>query len=288
LGFGFSTERTVTFERCQSEGPFSQTFWQQHPTATMRRTTVEQFKLNKRYKLIEDVCDEHEGRCWEVDFANERVGGGVIGRGCVQEEIRFLQCPELIVCKLFMHDLGPNESVKISNYRQFNVTEGYRDNFKWVSIKMSEEPKDPRRMIVMDALSYIPNYNQFMISLVNREIHKAHVGFSTGDQLPISTGHWGCGAFHGDRQLKAVIQMLAAGMAGKDLHYCVMGDNYTEIQRLADAVRGKNVRDVYTLLANYISRVSPLQNFANQRVIDKLFVDFCAECATLETPVLGT
>ena len=33
----------------------------------------------------------------QLDFANKYVGGGVLGNGCVQEEIRFLICPELIV-----------------------------------------------------------------------------------------------------------------------------------------------------------------------------------------------
>jgi poly(ADP-ribose) glycohydrolase len=179
-----------------------------------------------------------------------------------------------------MFDLKHDESVHISNYRQFNQTRGYRDTFKWDGIKMSAEPKNARRMIVMDALYYDPEYNQFKHTMINREIHKAHVGFSSGDQLPISTGHWGCGAFRGDRQLKAVIQMLAAGMAGKDLYYCVMDDNYTEIKRLADAVRGKNVRDVYTLLINSISHV-PLAKFGDERVINNFFLQFCAECADL-------
>jgi hypothetical protein len=33
----------------------------------------------------------------QVDFANASVGGGVLGHGCVQEEIRFVLSPELIV-----------------------------------------------------------------------------------------------------------------------------------------------------------------------------------------------
>ena len=36
----------------------------------------------------------------QVDFANKRIGGGVLGRGSVQEEIRFVICPELIVSRL--------------------------------------------------------------------------------------------------------------------------------------------------------------------------------------------
>ena len=46
---------------------------------------------------IEDV----EPGIWEADFANAYIGGGVLGRGCVQEEIRFLLSPELIAGRLY-------------------------------------------------------------------------------------------------------------------------------------------------------------------------------------------
>lgn len=42
----------------------------------------------------------------QVDFANKRVGGGVLGRGSVQEEIRFVICPELIVSRLLTEVRG--------------------------------------------------------------------------------------------------------------------------------------------------------------------------------------
>ena len=44
-----------------------------------------------------------------MDFANKFIGGGVLGRGCVQEEIRFLICPELILSRLFTEVLDDNE-----------------------------------------------------------------------------------------------------------------------------------------------------------------------------------
>ena len=58
-----------------------------------------------------------------MDFANEYVGGGVLGQGCVQEEIRFLVCPELIIARLFTEKLDSNEVLEVvgaetySNYR---------------------------------------------------------------------------------------------------------------------------------------------------------------------------
>lgn len=45
----------------------------------------------------------------QVDFANKRIGGGVLGRGLVQEEIRFVICPEMIVSRLFTEVLQQDE-----------------------------------------------------------------------------------------------------------------------------------------------------------------------------------
>jgi poly(ADP-ribose) glycohydrolase len=49
-----------------------------------------------------------------VDFANRFVGGGVTGAGLVQEEIRFLINPELIVSRLFTEVLDHNECLIIT------------------------------------------------------------------------------------------------------------------------------------------------------------------------------
>ena len=45
----------------------------------------------------------------QVDFANRVVGGGVLGQGLVQEEIRFTVCPELILSRLFTEALGRSQ-----------------------------------------------------------------------------------------------------------------------------------------------------------------------------------
>lgn len=47
----------------------------------------------------------------QVDFANKYLGGGVLTHGCVQEEIRFLICPEMIISRLFTEGLEKNESL---------------------------------------------------------------------------------------------------------------------------------------------------------------------------------
>jgi poly(ADP-ribose) glycohydrolase len=67
-----------------------------------------------------------------------------------------------------------------------------------------------------------------------RDINKLYVGLKdpyTGTAVdetegrPIfATGHWGCGAFGGDKHLKAIQQLIAASVAGVDLHYYAFGD----------------------------------------------------------------
>jgi poly(ADP-ribose) glycohydrolase len=49
--------------------------------------------------LVGKIEDRYQ---WDImiDFANKNVGGGVLGRGAVQEEILFLCFPELVVGRL--------------------------------------------------------------------------------------------------------------------------------------------------------------------------------------------
>ena len=69
----------------------------------------------------------------EIDFANKHIGGGVLGTGCVQEEIRFVLSPELIVSMLFCETLDEKETILIKGAERFNDYEGYSDTFKWKS-----------------------------------------------------------------------------------------------------------------------------------------------------------
>ena len=55
--------------------------------------------LNLRIDSKGTIEDVQNMGMLEVDFANAYIGGGVLGHGCVQEEIRFLICPELIISR---------------------------------------------------------------------------------------------------------------------------------------------------------------------------------------------
>lgn len=48
------------------------------------------------------------------DLSSRNIGGGVLGYGCVQEEIRFVICPELIISRLFIEQLGDHEAVIVT------------------------------------------------------------------------------------------------------------------------------------------------------------------------------
>lgn len=57
-----------------------------------------------------------------MDFANRFVGGGVTGHGLVQEEIRFVINPELIVSRLFTEALEPDECLIITGKHILTVS----------------------------------------------------------------------------------------------------------------------------------------------------------------------
>ena len=250
-------ERDIRFVRGQG-GAFSKKIWQQ-TEATVQSVHVHNVDAEAEIIGIEDMCNTLDGDCWEVDFANSSIGGGVIGAGALQEEIRFLQCPELIVCKLFMEPLKDNECVRITGYRQFNETTGYSSNHepKFAFDKKhpkAAEPQQERKMIVIDAEYHKhKKHEQFGMAHINRDLHKAYTGFCAGDgETPIVTGHWGCGDYGGDNDLKFLIQVMAAGMAGKNLEYCVFGQHEKELRALAAGIAGMSVAALYIALETKI------------------------------------
>ena len=58
----------------------------------------------------------------QVDFANCVIGGGVLSNGAVQEEIRFMICPELILSRLFTERLLDHEALLVTGgYEGMNI-----------------------------------------------------------------------------------------------------------------------------------------------------------------------
>lgn len=169
----------------------------------------------------------------QVDFANKYIGGGVIGEGCVQEEIRFLICPELILSRLFTERLDDNECVFVTGAERFSDYEGYAHTFRWAGNHVDQIARDSwgRRccsIVAIDANIFRCYTDQFEDGLLKRELDKAYCGFYSPEEpkhlQAIATGNWGCGAFGGDPRVKGLIQMMASGACSRDLVYFTFGD----------------------------------------------------------------
>ncbi|XP_048061092.1 poly(ADP-ribose) glycohydrolase isoform X1 [Megalobrama amblycephala] len=194
----------------------------------------------------------------QVDFANRMVGGGVTGMGLVQEEIRFLINPELIVSRLFTEALDHDECLIITGTEQYSEYSGYAESFKWKANHKDEIPRDgwQRRcteIVAMDALKYRNFMEQFQPEKMTRELNKAYCGFmrpgvNAQNLSAIATGNWGCGAFGGDTNLKALLQLMAASEAGRDVTYFTFGD-----KRLM-----RDVHDLYIFLKDNCVTVGDL------------------------------
>ncbi|CAM4712794.1 unnamed protein product [Leuciscus chuanchicus] len=205
----------------------------------------------------------------KVDFANRFVGGGVTGSGLVQEEIRFLINPELIAARLFTEALEDNECLIITGTEQFSKYSGYSHTYRWDGNHYDHTQRDEwqRRVtevVAIDALHYRNFLQQFLPDNMTRELNKAFCGFARpgveSEKLSaVATGNWGCGAFGGDTRLKAVLQMMAAAEAERDLMYFTFGDAdlVRDVHRIHTHFtdRHASVGSVFNMLQQYYERV---------------------------------
>eukprot|EP00126_Sphaerothecum_destruens_P002466 Sdes_comp15899_c0_seq1m5022 len=175
---------------------------------------------------------ENEGKEYvNLDFANRFLGGGVLGRGAVQEEIRFMICPELLVTRLITEKLEDNEAVIVIGAERYSEYSGYSSSFTFVGDYIDSAPRDPwkrlyTQIIAIDAYSMSTFLMQLEEKYLLRELNKAYTGFYDpnskfpGYSLPsLATGNWGCGAFGGDPYVKALVQWMAASVCGRKLIY---------------------------------------------------------------------
>jgi len=172
--------------------------------------------------LHDDGGIEDARGCLQVDFANRFLGGGVLGGGCVQEEIRFCISPELIVSMLVCPVMQDHEAVSIDGSQQFSDTVGYGRTFRF------DEPVDvlgpPDTVLAIDAIPFGRDIaEQLTESMRLRELNKAYCGFATG-RADVATGNWGCGVFGGSPPLKALLQWMAASASGRRVRYYGFGD----------------------------------------------------------------
>uniref|UniRef100_A0A7S4W4I1 poly(ADP-ribose) glycohydrolase n=1 Tax=Alexandrium monilatum TaxID=311494 RepID=A0A7S4W4I1_9DINO len=208
------------------------------------------------------IEDSHENL--QADFANEYLGGGVLQRGNVQEEIRFSVCPECLVGMLICEQMLFNEAIFIVGAQQFCRYRGYGGSFAFDS-PYREVPRgtaDRRgrvgpHIVALDALVF-PGEAQYEEVYIHRELTKAFVA-CLGDlsedackrRPAFATGNWGCGVFGGDPQLKCLIQWIAASVAERDMVYFPYGDaRMAGVGKVFDAIQSSGARcnDLFRLL----------------------------------------
>ncbi|EGT59241.1 hypothetical protein CAEBREN_25697 [Caenorhabditis brenneri] len=202
-------------------------------------------------RFLDTMNIEETTLCTQVDFANMRIGGGVLGWGFVQEEIRFLMCPEMLVSMMLLpREMYSNEAFSIVGAYVFSSYDGYGTSTKWRPLKpkhaRQNEPSNRDKYgrlrvetIAIDALKFSRNRTQSLneqldTANIRRETFKAWQGFSSQmfgfKNIPIVSGWWGCGAFGGNKAVKFIIQVVAAGIANRPLHICTFGDSTTAEQ----------------------------------------------------------
>lgn len=239
-------------------------------TFQRRSIDVQQDWENSTLKLSRTkFCIESKGRIEEgdgmlqVDFANRFIGGGVLGHGCVQEEIRFVINTEMIVARLFTECLNDQEALIMIGCEQFHTYNGYALSFEWGGDFFDQTPLDAyrrrkRRVVAIDALSYRNNYEQFIERNFRRDLKKAYVGFfseDVNDRSPIASGLWGCGAFNGQPIRSVLIQFMACSLLQRNIVIYTFGDKSmkNKIIDICSFLKEKDVTvgQLYKLLRKY-------------------------------------
>ncbi|KAI3646255.1 hypothetical protein MP228_009183 [Amoeboaphelidium protococcarum] len=192
-----------------------------------------------KFEVVKNELIQDSGSDWiKVDFANEFIGGGVLGRGAVQEEILFCEHPELLVSMLLCERMDDNEGIVIRGASRYGRTNGYASSLQFGGLNHDRSSVDSLRakddtvlsvkdvqFCAIDAMYFHPQgrtnvKSQCQMKYVQRELNKAMAGFKVSHAMQdqdqgIATGNWGCGVFGGDIELKFLIQLIAAILSGR-------------------------------------------------------------------------
>ncbi|ULT97501.1 hypothetical protein L3Y34_005368 [Caenorhabditis briggsae] len=205
--------------------------------------------ISKDVSIFDDLLIEQTALCSQVDFANKHIGGGVLRLGGVQEEIRFLMCPEMIVSMLLFDRMEPDEAISIVGAQVFSSYQGYSGKLKWKIMEpldaLSNNPlyrdefgRLQTEALAINAIKFFGRQSknleqQLEENNIRKELIKCGIAFcaqnqqsdyGSFDKIPIVSGWWGCGAYNGNKPLKFLIQLMAASIAGRPLQFCIFGD----------------------------------------------------------------
>lgn len=170
-----------------------------------------------------------------ADFANKQFGGGVMGKGAVQEEILLITHPETLLGRLLFEPMDPTSACVVIGAVRVSEYTGYgRGNNKIPAFAYKKSTPFPNNLsldvndhalteiVAFDAIDFKHRIrHQYLSENIYREYEKAVAAFSehliTTSDVPIATGLWGSGAFAGDPLLKILIQIAASAATNRKL-----------------------------------------------------------------------
>ena len=207
-----------------------------------------------------------------VDFANRWIGGGVLNRGSVQEEIMFSICPELLTTIHICGVMDQNEAIVITGAEEFSLHKGYSRNLQFIGNTPPSED-DAISRVAMDATRFTGERNsmrQYSEETILRELNKVYVAFNNDSPTagsPVATGNWGCGAFGGHIQLKSMLQWIAASSCSRAVKYYTFQDpNCKGLEEIVEILMRKNltVGKLFEAIVDFSDQVEPSDNPKDQ------------------------
>ncbi|KAL4471408.1 hypothetical protein ABPG74_008301 [Tetrahymena malaccensis] len=255
-------KQNINLDLCVSFERVNCFFGQQSPLNMLKKAEISK---KSEVQVVSDQNIESGLNLIQVTFANKLVGGGVLNKGALQEEIRYLISPECLVGILLYSELQDNEAIVIQGAQQVSDYEGYGYNLKYKGPYYDNKltPQEQNNMlnvviVGMDATDFnkvemqnekYDEYNyQFEQMNVMRDIVKAYAAFKCDNVLKVNnkrqgiiTGNWGCGDFKGDKELKFLIQWIAASWCKRGpLYYCTYNDDLLKVK----------IEEIYEYLKN--------------------------------------
>jgi poly(ADP-ribose) glycohydrolase len=193
-----------------------------------------------------------------VDFANCIIGGAALSYGNVQEEIMFVECPEMLCARAVCPPAQGHEAVVLRGCAQFSDHAGYGGSLAYGGPHHDDAAAIAASCVVaVDAVDYrgASTAHQYTSGSQYRELVKLVAGFGGAlrvlsdteapgrPQVAVVTGNWGCGVFRGDARVKFLLQWIAASLCGCRLVYCPFDNALlaTAVPPLVAALLGRPV-----------------------------------------------